>query len=134
MLSYRVGQIPITKSQAPTKFQSPNDPTRSFVKLDIGYYLAMGAWSLMTLVSSGQTVFSSKIDFLHGFIAFYRFRSPIGNDSALLHDHDPVGDAHHDIHVMLDEKDGPFFGEIVDEAGNSAPLMTAHPGRGFVEE
>ena len=51
-------------------------------------------------------------------------------------DHHPVGEVHHEAHVVLDEDHGhaQLVADVEDEPGHVLGLLDVHPGDGLVEE
>src|SRR5262245_35646755 len=61
-------------------------------------------------------------------------RRALGEDLAVVQHGDAVGDAHHDLHVVLDHDDGDLPGELAHEGGRALRLVGAHARGGLVEE
>ena len=51
-----------------------------------------------------------------------------------MQDRDAVGNAHHELHLVLDDEDGPPLGEGADEHHGRVRLLGAHARRRLVEE
>src|SRR5204862_62122 len=60
----------------------------------------------------------------------------LGDDLAVVEHGDPITDAHHDPHVVLDEQDRQaLFGtQLADEVGHLACLAVVHAGGRLVEQ
>src|SRR3978361_1121873 len=76
-----------------------------------------------SLISSTFSRSLPEIGPYHFRIALDRRRRPLGDDLAVVQNHDPVRHPHHHRHVMLDQQDG--------DAASTQPAEQLHEPRGF---
>src|SRR5512136_2145003 len=59
----------------------------------------------------------------------------LGDLSAVIEDHDPVADPHHQLHVMLDQEDGnSLVADLPDNLAEGLRLLGVHSRGRFIQE
>src|SRR5262245_47844022 len=73
---------------------------------------------------------------LHLWVALDLVGCAVGDAAAEIEHRHPVGDAHDQAHVVLNEQDGDPQGvvDVADQVGDGRGLARVHAGRGLVEQ
>ena len=85
--------------------------------------------------TSPLTLATTQIGADNGLVLADRLRRSFGDDPALGHDDHPVGDVHHDVHVVLDKDHGhaQLIAKALDVSEERLDQCRVHPGHGFVQ-
>src|SRR5258707_15049057 len=75
----------------------------------------------------------AKIDPLHRFVLTNLRRRSLGKQFSVMQHQDTVADAQHQFHLVFDQNDGAFGGELDDQIHHHSSLFRTHAGGRLVE-
>src|SRR5215211_1347217 len=86
--------------------------------------------------SNGTSTLLSEVGLDHARVLADLGGLALGDLLAVVEHGDPVGDVHHDLHVVFDQEDRQvaFFSQLLHERGEAGRLLRVHPRGGLVQQ